>query len=69
MAHLFDNFKKIGSFVFESFFRAVDFALDEYIGTKKDSLAILANILFLLSELVDRHFFERNVHMNRATNA
>ncbi len=33
---------------------------------QREEISIFANILFLLSELVDRHFLERNVNLNKA---
>jgi hypothetical protein len=63
---LFELFKKLASFVFEDLFRAVDYALDSYISSPTQELAVLANLLFLLADLVDRNFIERNVNMNRA---
>lgn len=32
-------------------------------------MATFANLLFLLSELVDRHFLERNINLNKAKDA
>ena len=66
--NLFELYKKLSSYVYEDLFMAIDYALENYINNQKQELIILSNILFLLSELVDRHFLERNVNMNKAKN-
>ena len=57
----------MASYCYEELFRAIDYALDNYVNNQKHEVCIFANILFLLSELIERHFLERSVCLNKAS--
>jgi hypothetical protein len=60
--------KKLSSYVYEDFFRAVDSAFDNYMANREHELVVFSNLLFLISELNDRHYLERSTNMNKAKN-
>jgi hypothetical protein len=41
-------------------------AVDYFVKSSKNEPMIISNILFLLSELVDHNFLERNIFLNKA---
>ena len=62
----FELFKKISSFTYKFLFEKINQAIDYYILERRNDISIFANILFLLSELVDHNYLERSLYCNRA---
>lgn len=58
--------KKLSTYAYEHLFRAIDYAFENYVAHQKHELVIFSNLLFFISELVDRHYLERNNNANKA---
>lgn len=63
---LFDLFKKLASYSYGNLFERLTQAVEYFVKSSKNEPMVISNILFLLSELVDHNFLERNIFLNKA---
>jgi hypothetical protein len=71
-SQIFENLKKVGSYNYLNFFSKVEKKLIEFTSSTTSNmnseLVVLSNIIFLLSETIERSFLERTPFLNKATN-
>jgi hypothetical protein len=63
---IFDLFKKVASYNYEYFFTTISNALDSFAYTSNNSLIIFSNFIYLLIEIIDHNYLERNLYLHKA---